>query len=109
MNPFWKKNKLYLIALCAGVLLLLFAGRSPGGETNSDAARLKQILSHAQGIGKLEVMVSKDENQRAEGVIVVAQGADDPAIKMQICEAAQTAFGVPLHKIQIYTYKKGKD
>jgi stage III sporulation protein AG len=71
-------------------------------QTNTDEQRLAQILSKTEGIGKVEVMVTTNqESSEIEGVLVLATGADDTTIKTQIYETVQALFGVPLHKIKV--------
>ena len=68
--------------------------------------RLANTLSRANGIGKVKVMVtlkneSNEETSRIEGVVVIAQGADENRVKTEIYETVQALFGVPLHKIKV--------
>jgi stage III sporulation protein AG len=71
-------------------------------QTNNDEQRLAQILSKTEGIGKVEVMVTTNqESSEIEGVLILASGADNTKIKTQIYETVQALFGVPLHKIKV--------
>lgn len=68
--------------------------------------RLANTLSRANGIGKVKVMVtlkneSNEETSQIEGVVVIAQGADENRVKTEIYEIVQALFGVPLHKIKV--------
>lgn len=68
--------------------------------------RLANTLSRANGIGKVKVMVtlkneSNEETSQIEGVVVIAQGADENRVKTEIYETVQALFGVPLHKIKV--------
>lgn len=69
-------------------------------------ARLANTLSRANGIGKVKVMVtlkneSNEETSQIEGIVVIAQGADENRVKTEIYETVQALFGVPLHKIKV--------
>ena len=42
-------------------------------------------------------------NPKVEGVIIVAEGADDEKIKKDIVLAVSSLFGIPNYKIQVFT------
>jgi len=45
--------------------------------------------------------ITKETMPEVEGVLVVAQGAGNSAVKQSIYEAVQALFGVPAHKIKV--------
>lgn len=68
--------------------------------------RLSNTLNKVNGVGKVKVMVtlkneSKKDELEVEGVVVIAEGADENKIKNEIYETVQALFGVPLHKIKV--------
>ena len=71
---------------------------------NSDEKRLGAILSEVKGEGKVESMIvfrGGDENGTIEGILVVAEGAQDAEIIKDISDATEALFGIPKHKIII--------
>ncbi len=66
------------------------ANEEAGGEQLEE--RLERILKHTEGVGEVRVMITEAEDTKSfasdkenegtvEGVVVVAQGATDPAVK----------------------------
>ena len=45
--------------------------------------------------------MSKEITPQVEGVVVLAQGGDDPVVVQNITEAVQALFGIDTHKIRI--------
>ena len=107
--------------LIAGLLLLICTlpaqsgNNSAGNKTNSvvseqsltptpvpTEARLKEILSRVEGVGKVEVMIQYRNSAEAipiEGVVVVADGATSVKVVQYILDATEALFGIPKHKI----------
>lgn len=50
-------------------------------------------------------LVLKEIKPQVKGVIVVAEGADDIEVKMQLYEAIKTLLQVPGNRVQVYTRK----
>lgn len=106
-----KRND-YLIIALLGVLLLLVAiptSSKPNKEsvsynnvdTSSDEARLKNTLEQIEGVGRTAVMITRDREDKVQGVLIVTEGANNPQIKERISEATSALFGIDLHKIII--------
>lgn len=74
-----------------------------GGERkvtqNNDG---KQVVVSTNG-NKTEPFILKRINPKVEGVIIVAQGADDEKIKKDIVAAVSSLFGIPNYKIKVFT------
>lgn len=51
------------------------------------------------------MVVLKEINPVVQGVIVVAQGAEEPEVKEMIYEAVKTALGITGNKVQVYSSK----
>ncbi|OUP51205.1 hypothetical protein [Lachnoclostridium sp. An181] len=119
-----KKNNLILLLLC-GILLLVIAipqGGKGGGVMEDAAAsenvegRLKQTLQKIEGVGELEVMLSKSEETSfygeddgsVQGVLIVCEHGDDPVVVERITEAVQALFDVDTHKIRIMKMNQTK-
>lgn len=116
-----KKTDYIVIMLCG--LLLLVIATPTGSKINlkngvkdnlaatSDEIRLKNVLEKMNGVGRVEIMINKkeeqktnlfgDEKQQVEGIVVVAEGADYPSVNKDIMEAIMALFDVEAHKIKI--------
>lgn len=51
------------------------------------------------------LMVVKEVQPTVQGVIVVAEGADDPATRETLYEAVKTVLGIKANKVQVYSSK----
>lgn len=78
--------------------------------------KLADILSQAEGAGNVSVMITLQESEelvveedqpiktilpKVEGVVVIAPGADDGAVKKTITEMVQALFDIDIHKIKV--------
>lgn len=68
-------------------------------------SRLAAVLTHMEGVGGVEVMITVRQNgsfkEEIAGVVVIADGAENIQVKTQICEAVEALFEVPVHKIKV--------
>ncbi len=104
-----KSTKLIAAILAACVLLVASSSFSGANKTDNTALekRLSHILSEIDGVESVTVMINGKNNQ-AEGVIIVAQGAENPAVRKKISDAAIAALGVSSHKVEVFSKKGGK-
>lgn len=87
--------KFPLLMLALGVLILVLpTGKKPDKTTEPDEG-LEAILSRAEGVGEAKILISE------HGVIVVCEGALDPAVKMDIIRAVNSYTGFGSDKITI--------
>ena len=97
------------------------------GDSSVEALekRLSELLSQVQGLGKTKVMITLEESgERAvafdsqntsrsvketapkiRGVLVAAQGGDDPENVRNITEAVMALFHIEAHKIKVMKMK----
>ena len=123
-NIMGNRNNLLILALL-GVLVLVLAiptekkteskmdfkaNEEAGGEQLEE--RLERILKHTEGVGEVteaedtKSFASDKENEgTVEGVVVVAQGATDPAVKKKIQDIVIALFPIEAHKIEIVKMK----
>ena len=117
-----KGNK-YMIFILLGLLILVIilptGSSQPSQEMRASElldgeleGQLKNILTAMEGVGKVEVMITKEEtnggmfytengNIKVSGVVVVAEGAGNPAVNIRISEVVKALFSVEAHKISI--------
>lgn len=124
-NILENRNNLLLIAL-VGILLLVVAlptGKSEtvvttdtGKENESKEQveeRLERVLKSTEGVGEVRVMITEEKgtfeessNQcNVQGVVVVAQGAEDAGVKKKIQDIVLALFPIEAHKIEIVKMK----
>ena len=111
-----------LIALCwlyNGSGQKSFAGQS-AAHTDIES-RMANTLSSIKGAGKVSVMITEEPAQTAsgydlwsgstqtdacqrgiKGAIIVAQGAKDIAVRLELLKAAQTLLGIPASKVEVF-------
>ena len=95
----------WLLALLAIAVLLLTRmgdGLSTASYQTDQEKRLGAILSRIDGAGRVEVMISEGEDR---GVLIVAEGAHDLHICLQLQYAARTLLGVEASMIEIMPYR----
>lgn len=122
--------KILLIILCVVVLIVLTIGEAmPGNKSNERIydtendqtettmeTRLCGILSNITGAGTVKAMITlkndekniytiNDEFPQVNGVVVVADGGDNPRVKKEIIEAVQVLFDIAPHKIKVMKLK----
>ena len=114
-----KKNQ-WVILLLLGILLVVISiptktnsetdtswGTTEENELNATETeqRLENILGQMQGIGKVHVMITYQEETNVEGVVVVAEGAGNGVVVQKITEVVRALFDVDSHKIKVIESK----
>lgn len=74
------------------------------GEQNTKEFSDNYVLKSEAGGGETPLVVKK-ETPKIAGVLVVAKGAKDPALKMQIISAVRAATGVKAHRVEVLEKK----
>lgn len=102
----------YIALLAVIVSLYLLFGKAPmqkaSGEKGEAGAGLERELEQAleciRGVGETHVMINNSEKDggEVEGVIVIAEGAEDILIRGSIQSAVQTLLGVDQEKVGVY-------
>lgn len=100
-----------IIAIIFAVIILLIylsstnlTSTSKSSSTNLES-RLETILSDIDGAGNVSVLIN-DSNDQIDGVIVVASGADNVFVKMNILKAVETVLKIPTAQIEILVGNK---
>ena len=58
-----------------------------------------------EGVGRVETMITRGENDEIVGVIVIAEGAEDIGVRLRLLSAVTTAMGVDKQIVNVYTMK----
>lgn len=109
---------LILIGIAGSVLLA--GGEIPAQKAELTAleSRLARVLSAVEGAGKVEVIVHMDQEKaapagafsvgsstgvegKANGVIVVADGAGDLNVRLSLARAVQTLLDLPASAVEV--------
>lgn len=102
-----------------GSLLFADGGFWPSAQQDGDGleARLAAILSSMDGVGRVQVMIYDEGNDQSEGlfqvsasgsqdrpvgVVVVADGADDIRVRLELVRAVQTLMDLPADAVEVF-------
>lgn len=75
-----------------------------GTVMTSDEQRLSAILSSIDGAGKVETMITVQDDT-VVGVLIIADGADNVLVRIRLVDAAATALGVSKSVVNVYSRK----
>lgn len=78
---------------------------APETSMDSDESRLAGILEELEGVGRVETMITRGEDDEVVGIIVIAEGAEDIATRLRLLSAVTTAMGVDKQIVNVYTMK----
>ena len=106
------KNKLLLLALALGIVLLLMPARekpaqkteglplkSTGVLLSEEAGRLALTLSNMQGVGEAQVLLSES------GAVILCEGADSAQVRLSVIRAVSAFTGLGSDEIVIAQLK----
>ena len=120
--PGGAKSQLLWAAYALFVLLCLLLARQGGTREDTLEGRLADALSQLEGAGSVEVVIyqesratdasgatavfsalgaSTQQYTQPSGVLVLAQGADDLRVRLEIARAVQALLGVPASNIEV--------
>ncbi len=110
------KYKYAVAVTLLGVLLLILPTRggretrnvgAAGAETGTDVrSEIERSLAAFDGVGRLRLVLSTEpETQRCTGALVVCEGADSAAVRLELTRALGALTGLSSEKIAIV---KGK-
>lgn len=124
---------LLAVAVACIALFLLQPGKSEkvtvgqDGTGNEDEARLAAILGEIQGVGRVKVYFHYDEptekeadstlfsdyfrqqgktKQTVSGLLIVAEGAEDPFIRGELATTISRILQLPSHRVVIVPMKE---
>ncbi len=102
--------KIIVVLIIASVVMLTLSvlnedydSREQVISNSSDKeTMLCNILSEVKGVGEVSVMLEYKENNRVSGVIVTAEGAEDPVTKRNILKGVSTLFDIPVSNVIVF-------
>ncbi|MBQ2954775.1 MAG: hypothetical protein IJE07_14690 [Clostridia bacterium] len=92
-------------ALLACVAACLLLNAAPAESTQDE--RISRVLSAMAGAGHTEVAIYYDAQDVPCGALVLASGADDVAIRLQMNRAVSTLLGLPAEAVAVYPLAQG--
>ena len=98
MKSFLERYKYPLIVFAVGIVLMTVPMN--GGNTGSRTElSFREILCRTEGVGRAEVLVSE------KGVVVVCDGADRAAVRLEILRCVKSYTGFGSEKVTILKMK----
>ncbi len=71
-------------------------------ETVSTETTLCNILTDIKGVGEVDVMLQYNNDEEITGVIVTAEGAEDPVIRNDLVNAVRAVFNIPVSSVMVF-------
>ena len=116
-----KKNQ-WVIVLLVGILLVVIAlptkdttqSDTDTGYSETDVSitslekKVENMLNKMEGVQNASVMITFQEDESVEGIVVVTKGADNAVIVQKITGALQALFDVDSHKIRVIERKQNE-
>ena len=95
-----RRPELLLAAVALAACALLLGGRVAGGETSLEA-RMARVLSQMEGAGRVSVLLNRGSDERVTGAVIVAEGADNLRVMLELQRAAKALLGLELEDIEV--------
>ncbi|MGC2872952.1 hypothetical protein ACPW7J_07580 [Ihubacter sp. rT4E-8] len=71
-------------------------------DNGATESALCSFLSEIKGVGEVNVMIRYGEESKVSGVIVTAQGAEDPVVRSSIVKGVSTLFDIPVSSVMVF-------
>lgn len=81
--------------------------RNGGSRVVTRAEESGRVVS-IQSAGGQEALIRQIRRPEVRGVLIVAQGADNPAVRVSLTRAAQAALDAPLYRITVLPGKRAE-
>ena len=81
--------------------LLVFTGSSGMNKSTTLESRMERVLSSIDGAGRVSVLINESEEGEVKGVLVVAEGAGELAVRMRLLGAVKATLGTDASRIEI--------
>ena len=104
-----KNIKIIALIFIIAISLIIYSSVATSKQTektfqNEDELRLASILSSIDGAGEVETMISKSSGEIV-GVLVIADGASNPLVRLRLLQAAASALGVDSDVVSVLSRK----
>jgi len=98
---------LAIMALAAVLCLALGAMEEASPVQTEDEQRLSRVLSAMVGAGDVDVAIHYDGNAVPCGAVIVADGAQDAAVRIRLSGAVTTLMGLEADRVAVYPRETG--
>ncbi len=94
----------FIIAIALIIYSSVSANPSDTAPTSmsDDEIRLSSILSSLDGVGEVESMISMRDGEIV-GVLVIAEGGENPLTRLRIIDASASALGVDKSIVSVFS------
>ena len=105
-----KNIKIIVLIFIIAIALIIYSNvattkKSVQTFQNDEETRLSSILSSVEGAGEVETMITKSSGQ-VVGVLVIADGANNPLVRLRLLQAASSALGVDSEIVSVMSRTK---
>ncbi len=99
-----------LAVCCAAAALLLPLGGSTSSGMTEEEQRLSATLSRIAGAGETRVSIFYAQpasafgsvNREVIGAVIVARGAGDVRVRLDLCRAAEALLGLSARQVEVF-------
>ena len=70
--------------------------------------QLCNVLSNIKGAGEVEVMVEYNDESQVKGVIVIAEGGNNPIIVNDLTMGVATLYNIPVSSVIVFEKEQGE-
>ena len=108
-------SKLWIFAAAALLLALMLMETDGGGTASQQEQRIAEVLSAMAGAGRVEVALfyAKQETgtfaatgDTPTGALVVAEGAGDMAVRLNLIRAVRTLLGLSENAVDVFVMEE---
>lgn len=105
-----KNIKIIVLIFIIAIALIIYSNVATTKSStqtfqNDEETRLSSILSSVEGAGEVETMITKSSGQ-VVGVLVIADGANNPLVRLRLLQAASSALGVDSEIVSVMSRTK---
>ena len=105
-----KNIKIIVLIFIIAIALIIYSNVATTKQSaqtfqNDEETRLSSILSSVEGAGEVETMITKSSGQ-VVGVLVIADGANNPLVGLRLLQAASSALGVDSEIVSVMSRTK---
>ena len=101
---------LLVIAACAASLLLLPGSSSSKTAMTEEEQRYSATLSRIAGAGEVRISIAYAQaassfggtNRKPTGAVIVAQGAGNVAVRLELLRAAEALLGLSAQEVEVF-------
>lgn len=105
-----KNIKIIVLIFIIAIALIIYSNVATTKQSaqtfqNDEETRLSSILSSVEGAGEVETMITKSSGQ-VVGVLVIADGANNPLVRLRLLQATSSALGVDCEIVSVMSRTK---